>query len=105
MSEARGPGESRRGERQSRTTVVYDWAETPPTAAVVETFERVVGDDLDRALPLYESVEPDALDALFDHALRNGEPSSTSVCFEFAGHLVTVYGSGELVLKPLADHA
>lgn len=70
----------------------------------METLEAVIGTEPKRQLPLYDSIEPDALDSLLRHAARGGHRSDISLCFEFAGHLVTVYGTGELVVKPLDDH-
>jgi hypothetical protein len=75
----------------------YDWASTSPSTAVVET----VAVALDRAAttldPLYESVDPDALDAL----VRSSEPPAryVTVSFGFAGQQVTVHGTGEVVVR------
>jgi hypothetical protein len=64
----------------------------PLSRAVVEAVAARDGiDPVDVETPLYEVVDPDALDALFDG--RAGE-----VTFEYSGYRVTVTESGEVTL-------
>jgi hypothetical protein len=53
--------------------------------------------------PLYEVVDPDALEALF--AARNdGSPRSTGqVVFDYSGYEVTVTSKGDIHATPLDD--
>lgn len=51
--------------------------------------------------PLYDSIDPDALDALFDHA--DSGLSITELRFELEGCEVLVRGSGEIVVTPFGD--
>lgn len=46
--------------------------------------------------PLYESIDPDALTALF--AGRN--PSDTRIEFEYQGQTVTIDGDGQVTVDP-----
>lgn len=55
--------------------------------------------------PLYEVIDPDALERLFQS--RDGRPrfSSGEVEFTYAGCRVTVYSSGEVTASPDPDAA
>ena len=69
---------------------------TPASVAVVEAVAAREGvDPKDLPSPLYESVNPDALDALF-----RGSPGQ--VTFEYLGYRVVVGSSGEVDLEPTA---
>jgi hypothetical protein len=71
-------------DRSFRTTV--DTADGPPVSTVLlEGVAEVIGTEaMLRKPPLYEVIEPDALDALFDHIDQSRVPRM-SVAFEFAG--------------------
>jgi hypothetical protein len=47
--------------------------------------------------PLFEVIDPDALDTLFDPA-QAGVPLGTEVTFNYVGHKVTVADDGEVVI-------
>ncbi|WP_246045640.1 HalOD1 output domain-containing protein [Halorussus ruber] len=51
--------------------------------------------------PLYEVVDTDALNALFERAWDSGE-SDVSVTFRYAGCVVTVEGMGRVVVRKTA---
>lgn len=78
----------------------YDWASTPPSTAVIETIAVALNRDELTLEPLYESVDPDALDALLR---SNGAPSedanTVTVSFIFADRQVTVQGSGDVIVR------
>lgn len=76
-------------------------AVTPPTEAVVENVARRAGVDEIDLPPLYDAIDPDALDALFDH--RGKRPSEVGPCviFPYAGFEVTVEHDGWLVISDL----
>lgn len=64
----------------------------PPSLAVVERVancERVRPTDL---VPLYETIDPDALDGLVDHRDRNA--AALRIEFTYHGYDVTVTGDG-----------
>ena len=78
----------------------YEWASTPPPIAVIETVA-VTLDRKETALePLYESVDPDALDAILQSNGSSATSSEVTVRFTLAGRQVTVHGSGEVVVRP-----
>ena len=79
----------------------YDWTSTTPSTAVVETVAVASDREPARLEPLYETIDPDALDALIR---SNGvEPvgDGITVRFEIAGQTVTVRGSGAVVVQPV----
>lgn len=72
----------------------FDWAVVPPSRAVVET----VAIAADRAAvglpPLIEAIDPDALDDLFEHAVRRDRDLRLS--FSLSEYTVTVTESGDV---------
>ncbi|MFP9193555.1 HalOD1 output domain-containing protein [Natronosalvus vescus] len=71
--------------------------------AIIETVaERKGIDPLEVEPPLYESVDVDALEALFRS--RAGQ-STVTISFEYAGYLVTLEGPDTVRLTPLASDA
>jgi hypothetical protein len=77
----------------------YDWSATAPSTAVVETVGDAVGCDPMRLPPLYDVVDPDALDTLVRSTDTRGTDQHTSVSFRFADRQVTVRSTGELVVR------
>lgn len=77
----------------------YEWSSTSPSAAVIETVAVAVDRDPTTIAPLYESVDPDALDAVVQ---SDGGPTNTdtvTVTFVFADRQVTVHSTGEVVVR------
>lgn len=68
---------------------------------VVEAVADATGVDPLDLPPLYDSIDPDALDALFSHA--DSSLSITELRFELEGCEVLVRGSGEIVVTPSGD--
>jgi hypothetical protein len=62
------------------------------TTAIVKRVASITGQDIDQVPPLYETIDPDALEALVDST--NASATSLSIAFEYAGHHVTVTGDG-----------
>jgi hypothetical protein len=74
-----------------------------PSASVIEAVSEATGTEPDRMQVLYEVIDPDALDALFEpDADGKREPPSGHVSFRFAGCSVTVYANRRTVVSPLA---
>jgi hypothetical protein len=77
----------------------FDWAETRPSQAVIET----VAEALDRSPttfgPLFEYVDPDALNALFGSEGRVVSDEYTTVSFLFATLDVTVRSDGTVTVQ------
>lgn len=75
----------------------YDWSSKSPAMAVIETVAAAVDQqpsDLDR---LYEHVDTDALDAFIQSYSPGG--SDVTLTFSYAGHLVSVDATGEVVVR------
>jgi len=66
--------------------------------AVVETVAVALDLETTALEPLYESVDPDALDALFEAKDSSATPGELTVTFTVAERQVTVHGSGEVVV-------
>ncbi len=80
--------------------VRFDWSRTSqPSVAVVEAVAAVTGRDSVDGPPLYDFLDPDALDALAD--VRDAG-TATDVCVEFVydGVDVTITGDGTVTACP-----
>jgi len=84
-------------------THVTRWTETEtPVASVVEAVAAVTGTPPASLSPLYDAIDPDALNRLV--APGRGTPSTDSrVSFRFEGCMVTVHGDGRTVVSPATD--
>ncbi|WP_256301039.1 HalOD1 output domain-containing protein [Haloarchaeobius salinus] len=80
-----------------RTT--FDWAETPPAMAVVETLAVATDTEILGVDPLVDHLDPDALNALI--ADEDRPDAGTVVSFRMTGHEVSVHADGTLVLVPM----
>ncbi len=68
--------------------------------AVLDAIAEEAGVDvLDLAVPLYDAVDPDALDAFYRTAAGADGAGPSSVSFSYYGYEVEVSGDGELVLR------
>ena len=77
----------------------YEWASTPPPIAVVETVAVALDREATALEPLYESVDPDALDMLLQSDGSSMTPREATVTFTVADRQVTAHGSGEVVVR------
>lgn len=77
----------------------YDWAETNPTTAVVETLAVAANSEPLDTDPLYEAVDPDALDRLLSSTDAE-TPTDLRVSFDYGCFRVEVHGSGEVAVRP-----
>lgn len=75
----------------------YDWASDLPSTAVVQTVAAAAGCNPVTLDPLYEFVDPDALNELFIHDL--GANGGAAVSFAFADFQVTIHGNGDVVAR------
>jgi len=78
----------------------YDWATTTPSTAVVETVAIASDREPTAIEPLYETIDPDALDALVRSNETVSSRGDVNVTFEFAGLGVAVHGDGGVVVRP-----
>jgi len=89
-----------KGRPEGTVRAQYEWASTPPAMAVVETIAVALDREATALEPLYESVDPDALDALLQSNGSSATPRDLTVTFTVADRQVTVHGSGEVVVRP-----
>lgn len=82
--------------------VQHDFGEDPSVASsVVTAVARANGVDPTELPPLQETVDGDALDALF--ASSETGPGGPKVVIHYAGYLVTVEGDGTVTASPDPD--
>jgi hypothetical protein len=74
--------------------------DTPTSIRVVETVADALGTEPNELGPLYETVDPDALDLLFESPRRF---TSGCVTFTFEGCNVTVDADGWIAVSPETD--
>jgi hypothetical protein len=84
--------------------VQYDWTDpTPLTTTIVEMIGTISETPADDLTPLYETIDPDALEELL--APGGDSPSAAGIWFHYAGYRVTVRGEGEIEVTPALDPA
>jgi hypothetical protein len=72
-------------------------AETPVGTTIVERIAALEGiDPLDLTVPLYDVIDPEALDSLVTANREGDTPNTLRIQFTYNGHVVTVDGSGEI---------
>lgn len=81
---------------------IHDWTSTEPLSSTILTaladVKNVEPTELE---PLYEHIDPDALESLFDPD-GDGLRTDGHVSFSFADHYVTIHGHGEYAVISLA---
>ena len=95
----RPSGGSRSNGTDETIRAQYDWASTPPTTAVLRTIAVALDRETTSLEPLYESIDPDALNEFLQSKGSSVTPSDLIVTFTVADRQVTVYGSGEVVVR------
>lgn len=76
----------------------YDWSSTEPSTAVVEVVATAANCAPTDTEPLYDAIDPDALDALIGSA--ETRPTDLTVEFAFAGYNVTVSSDDSVLVRP-----
>lgn len=71
-----------------------------PSESVVTAIESLTDEPATELTPLYDAIEPDALDALFEHARRTDQPGRQRLTFTYAGYEIAVHGDGTLEVTP-----
>lgn len=67
--------------------------------AVVTAVAAIVGEDPVHLAPLYEAVEPDALDSLVEHARRADDAGTHQLWFTYQGFDVAVRSDGQIRIR------
>lgn len=75
---------------------MHDWSgDEPLSFSVVRAVSMLAGEEPEALQPLYEVIDPDALDSLFtDRAGRNG-----TLSFSLDGYDVTIHADGSIVVE------
>lgn len=76
----------------------YEWNSINPTNGVVEAVATATGKGVTGLTPLYQEVDPDALNALVSKLPTDGE--LITVSFTYAGQKVTVNNEGVVIVAP-----
>lgn len=72
----------------------FEWADSDAAStAVIEAVSSAAHEDATEMPPLYETLDPDALDTLFTSPNEDGTPRSVE--FSYNGYRVAVDASGE----------
>jgi hypothetical protein len=77
----------------------YDWSAVTPSTAVVETLAVAMDREPTKITPLYESVDPDALDTLVSQDRKASSAGNSTVSFHHDGHEVTVDAAGTIIVR------
>jgi hypothetical protein len=80
----------------------FDWSSRAPSRAVVETVAIAENAEPTAIEPLYDSVDPDALDALVRSNGRNPKNGDVTVTFTLDGCKVQVRSDGVVIVHPVA---
>lgn len=78
-----------------------DWSSRSPSGAVVETVAVAADREPTDLAPLYERVDPDALDSLLRANGSATDRDGVSVSFVYSNHLVSADATGEVVVRPV----
>lgn len=80
----------------------YDEAYIRPSQAVVEVLAAIADRELTDLVPLYEVVDPDALDDLLANGTKRGD---RQVTFTYRDHDVTTQSHGRIVVRLRSEDA
>jgi hypothetical protein len=85
----------------ARTRRRFDWTETKPSRAVVDVVATALEVAPTEIEPLYNAVDPDALDRIVVDPVGDRDTAAVEVSFTFADREVTVEGAGAVVVEPV----
>ena len=77
----------------------YDWSSVAPSIAVAEVIGDVKNSDANELDPLYEHVDPEALDRIIDPEIESRFDKLNRVSFAYGEWTVTVRSSGEVRVR------
>jgi CheY-like chemotaxis protein len=89
------------GDQWQPLGTVGDGLEDDASLAIIQALIEKTEVDLSHAAPLYDVVDPDALDQLVKHAAVSGSQNQLVVEFTFAGHVIRASGDGEIEYREL----
>lgn len=98
MPSANDPPDTPAADEPSYVTTFDPDAGERASDAVVTAVAALLDENANELTPLYEAVEPDALDALVDHAHRGGG-ATHELWFTYEGFDVGVRSDGEIRIR------
>lgn len=75
--------------------LICDWSEETPSEVIVELVSTVAERDVMDLSPLYDAVDPEALDTLFRTSETRPQPIDL-VSVKYEGFKLSLYGTGEV---------
>jgi hypothetical protein len=75
------------------------------TCRIVERVAASAGGDVTDLAPLYDVVDPEALERLFRRPVASRAASDLRVRFEYEGHVVVVREGGDVVVRRCEDRS
>ena len=81
------------------TRMEFDWTEIAPSTAVIELIAEESGQDPTELEPLYDSVDPDALEQLIRGNGANQHDNTVSVSFAYNEYAVVIQSGGLVELS------
>jgi hypothetical protein len=88
-----------RHNRSQTTRIEYEWSSVAPSTAVLEAVAAAADCEPTDLDPLYEFVDPDALDQFVRSTASSENAGNTSISFSFDCYEVTVYSSGFVTVR------
>ncbi|WP_227380708.1 HalOD1 output domain-containing protein [Haladaptatus halobius] len=79
----------------------HDASQQPLTEQIVTAITDAADTSHRELPPLYEVIDPDALDRLFTPIYEGATRSNVRVRFAYAGYEVVVHSSGDVTVSPL----
>lgn len=77
----------------------YDWTGISPASAVVRTVSQALDCSPTSFGPLYEEIDPEALNSVVAPTDPTEASGSTVVSFRFGPHEVAVHGNGDVIVR------
>ncbi|WP_458210846.1 HalOD1 output domain-containing protein [Haladaptatus sp. NG-SE-30] len=93
-------GESEDGDVRTRTTNRVT-SRPPPSIQIINAVSDATDCPVEELDPLYDAIDPDALDRLYSPTYHGDVRSGGEVTFLYAGYQVVVDGSGTVELTPI----
>lgn len=100
-SSTNGPGSGIDSDGRGIVRARYDWSETPPSEAAVRAIAIAADCGPLELAPLYDSVDPDALDECVRSLAGSDDAPSSAVTFSHDGRTVAVHASGQVLAWPV----
>lgn len=100
-------GDTGDGIERKTYQIVHDWRDdTPLSATIVTTISSVRDKPVTDLPPLYDTIDPDALDVLFQPSQGGCSRNEGELSFPFDEVSVTVHASGEIEFTfPIRDRS